>query len=256
MNPSLKDVVPQHWPCSPYRAEDCATLTQVVPIEDTRELSVTWSIPDLREHYKSSPTKYLSRLIHHEGEGSLFSELKARSLINWIYARRVIGARGFHFLKISVDLTEDGIQKIPDILMLIFQYLALLKSEGPQRWFFEECLELGLTRFRYQDKEEPQDYVSELAEDLADFPVEDVLIGSGRRPEDWRPELISDLLSCLTPSKARVLVTGKMLAEKCTETEPWFGTKYSFEKFPQENIQAWTNCSLNQKLALPKEMFH
>ena len=140
--------------------------------------------------------------------------------------------------------------------MLIFQYLALLKSEGPQRWFFEECLGLGLIGFRYQDKEEPQNYVSQLAGDLADFPVEDVLIGTGRRSEDWRPDLISDLLSSLTPSKARATVSGKMFAEKCSETEPWFGTKFHFEKFHQENIQAWTNCSLSQKLALPKESFH
>ena len=217
---------------------------------------MAWSIPDLREHYKSSPTSYICRLIRHEGEGSLLSELKSRSLVNWISACRVVGARGLHFLKIYADLTEDGIEKIPEILMLIFQYLALLKSEGPQRWFFEECLELGLIGFKYQDKEEPQDYVSELAEDLAVFPVEDVLIGTGRRPEDWRPELITDVLSCLTPSKARVTVGAQMFAEKCTETEPWFGTKYSFEKFPQENIQAWTNCSPSQKLALPKERFH
>ena len=121
----------QQWTSSPYRAEDCGTLTHVVPIEDTRELSVTWSIPDLKEHYKSSPTSYLCRLIHHEGEGSLFSELKSRSLVNSLYSYRVVGGRGFHFLKINIDLTEEGSQKIPDILMLIFQYLALLKSEGP-----------------------------------------------------------------------------------------------------------------------------
>ena len=217
---------------------------------------MTWAIPDQREHYKSSPTSYLCRLIRHEGEGSIFSELKSRSLVNWIYARRVVGGRGFNFLKIYADLTEEGIEKIPDILMLIFQYLALLKAEGPQRWFYEECLELGLMGFKYQDKEEPQNYVSELAEDLADFPVEDVLLGTGRSPEDWRPELISDLLSSLTPSRARVTVSGQKFAEKCTETEPWFGTKYSFEKFSQENIQAWTECSLSQKLALPKERFH
>ena len=120
----------QQWPCSPYRAEDCGTLSHVVPIEDTRDLSVTWSIPDLREHYKSSPTTYLCRLIRHEGEGSLFAELKSRSLINCIDASRVSGARGFNFLTISVDLTEDGIKKISDILMAIFQYLALLQSEG------------------------------------------------------------------------------------------------------------------------------
>ena len=38
-------------------------MTYVVPVKDIRQLNITWSIPDLQEHYKSSPGSYLGHLI-------------------------------------------------------------------------------------------------------------------------------------------------------------------------------------------------
>jgi insulysin len=69
----------------------------------------------------------LAHLIGHEGVGSLLSELKSLGWCSFLSGYYTRGAEGFGFFKISVDLTEEGILKIDEIIMLVFQYINLLK---------------------------------------------------------------------------------------------------------------------------------
>ena len=51
---------------------------------------------------------YVAHLIGHEGKGSLLSLLRARGWCIDLQAGPSMGAKGFMFFMISVDLTEDG----------------------------------------------------------------------------------------------------------------------------------------------------
>ena len=57
---------------------DGTYLYNVTPVQDLRQLSLSWVIPDSRDHYKANPSNYISHLVGHEGEGSLLSELKKK----------------------------------------------------------------------------------------------------------------------------------------------------------------------------------
>lgn len=83
------------------------------------------------------PTHYISHLLGHEGEGSLLSALKARNWCNSLVAGRPASPRGFSFLHVFVDLTEEGINHIDDIIMLTFAYINMLKKEGPVEWIYK-----------------------------------------------------------------------------------------------------------------------
>jgi secreted Zn-dependent insulinase-like peptidase len=51
-------------------------LVKVVPIKQGHTLRVLWPITPNVRHYKEGPCRYVSHLIGHEGEGSLFYILK------------------------------------------------------------------------------------------------------------------------------------------------------------------------------------
>lgn len=51
------------------------------------------------------------------------------------------------FFIVNVDLSEEGIDHVDDIVTLVFQYLNMLRADGPQEWVFEECKKLGLFLF-------------------------------------------------------------------------------------------------------------
>ncbi len=152
-----KKVTPPSWPEHPFRnPEDVRTLTYVVPVKDLRQLNITFSMHDLHPFYKTGPGHYLGHLIGHEGQGSLLSELKRRGWASSLVGGQKHGAKGFAFFIINLDLSLEGINHVDEIVMLVFQYLRLLRDVGPQKWIWEECRDINAMQFRFKDKERPQ----------------------------------------------------------------------------------------------------
>lgn len=56
--------------------DDFQVLVKAVPIKQGHTLRILWPITPNIRHYKEGPCKYVSHLIGHEGEGSLFYVLK------------------------------------------------------------------------------------------------------------------------------------------------------------------------------------
>ncbi|XP_030604512.1 insulin-degrading enzyme [Archocentrus centrarchus] len=133
-----KNVPVPEFPEHPLQEEHLKQFYKVVPVKDIRKLYVTFPIPDLKKYYKSKPGRYLGHLIGHEGPGSLFSELKSKGWVNTLLGGHKEGARGFMFFNIKVDLTEEGLLHVEDIIFHMFQYIQLLRTEGPQEWVFKE----------------------------------------------------------------------------------------------------------------------
>uniref|UniRef100_A0A2A4K9R5 Insulin-degrading enzyme n=1 Tax=Heliothis virescens TaxID=7102 RepID=A0A2A4K9R5_HELVI len=245
-----KSVTAPSWPEHPFPPELRRKRAYCYPVKDLRSLSIDFPIPDTRKHYKSGPGHYLSHMLGHEGPGSLLSALKARGWCNSLVGGTRIGARGFGFFGVQVDLTEDGVAHIDDIIKLVFQYMEMLKTEGPQRWVWEEQRDLMALEFRYKDKLEPRSLVTGHVHLLQEFPMEDVLCAYYLMTE-WKPELITELLSLLTPENVRVGIVAKGFADKCTMTEPWYGTKYLQEDIEDSKIQEWKSVKPTPELHLP-----
>lgn len=138
---------------NPFDPESIGTMKYVVPVQDLRQLSINWVIPDYRDKYESNPSQYISHLVGHEGDGSLLSEFKRKGWCNHLYAGSRREARGFQFFNLVVDLSEEGAEHIHDILKLINQYLNMLRNEKPSKWIFDELNNLGKIGFAFKDKE-------------------------------------------------------------------------------------------------------
>lgn len=238
------------WPQHPYGPDQLGLRAHVVPVKDNRFLYMTFPTPDLREHYKAGPGDYVAHLIGHEGPGSLLSELKARGWVNALVGGEKDGARGFSFTIVNVDLTEEGIAHTDDIVQLVFQYLNMLRHEGPQQWIFEELQGLWQMAFNFKGKESPQGYVRDLAGRLHMFPFEDVLAGPYML-EEYRPDLIKDLLGYLRPDNVRIAVVAKCFMGQTDTVEKWYGTMYKLEHIPDKVMQEWKQAGTHENLKLP-----
>ena len=247
-----KNVSVPEWTNAPFPVEDCGTMTYIVPVKDIRSLNITWGIPDLTPLYKTSPGSYLGHLLGHEGPGSLLSELKSRGWVNNLVGGQKSGSKGFGFFVVNVDLTEEGILHVDDIIMLVFQYLALLREKGPQEWVFKECQDLNAMQFRFKDKERPQGYVCGLAGHMHDYPTEEVLAG-GYLLTEWKPDMITNLLNRLTPAGVRVAVVGQQYESVAVKEEPWYGTKFHTEPIKSEKLDSWAVAPLHPNLHLPEK---
>ena len=89
------------------------------------------------------PGHYLSHLLGHEGKGSLLSYLKAKGWGLALYAGGQSGEVGtYGFFKITVELSEQGLEHTDDIVEATFQYIAMLRATPIEEWVFEECRKL------------------------------------------------------------------------------------------------------------------
>lgn len=145
-----KNIDPPNWIDHPYGPEQVGYRVNVVPVKDLRSMHVYFPIPDLHPFYKSNPGHYLGHLLGHEAAGSLLSELKNRGWVNSLSSYPKTAARGFGFFTIDVDLSEEGLEHVDDILVLIFKYIKMLKDNGPQEWIHREVEDLNKMHFRFK----------------------------------------------------------------------------------------------------------
>ncbi|KAH6579183.1 hypothetical protein BASA60_003367 [Batrachochytrium salamandrivorans] len=221
---------------------------RVKPVKETRRLSLIFPVPDTREMYKSRPSEYASHLIGHECEGSILSLLKKRVLSAGTGG---FGARGFEFMRISVELTESGLENYEEIIEIIFQYISLIKNSPIEEWIFHECQALSSMAFRFKEQSPPSSYVSGLAGDLQTYQPSDVISGPYLL-EHLDRDAIKANFDTYSPESFRT-----MLLSSSFDTTGWsearhYGTKYIVKDFSASLVQRLSQIKLNPELHLPK----
>ncbi|KPM06648.1 insulin-degrading enzyme-like protein [Sarcoptes scabiei] len=217
-----RNVEPPKWLINPYDQNSLMKQVQVVPVKDKRSLELIFVYPDELEHYKSSPGTYLSHLIGHESKGSLLSELKKRGLSSSLYSY-FDSKNGFGFFFINVDLSEKGLKQTDEIIILIFQYIKMLKL------FIINFFGLSLSKY---------------------FPFEDVLspyLIFG----DFKPELIDEHIEYLKPENCTVVITSKSFEGKTDSKEKYFDIDYKIIDLPKDLIEKLKTVERNEALRFP-----
>ena len=122
----------------PFGEDELGIMIKIPPIKEMKKLDLEFTLPDLREHYRCNPTRYISHLIGHEGEGSLLSLLKKKLWVNELYSGNYRVLRGFEFFIISMELTDEGLNNTMEIIAICFQYIKMMTEEGPQERLYRE----------------------------------------------------------------------------------------------------------------------
>uniref|UniRef100_A0A671YRQ4 Nardilysin convertase n=1 Tax=Sparus aurata TaxID=8175 RepID=A0A671YRQ4_SPAAU len=220
-------------------------------------LNITWALPPQEKYYRVKPLHYISWLIGHEGTGSILSLLRKKC-----WALALFGGNSetgfdqnttYSIFSISITLTDEGFQNFYQVTHLVFQYLKMLQTLGPQQRIYEEIQKIEANEFHYQEQIDPIEYVEDICENMQLFPKDDFLTGDQLMFE-YSPDVISAALSLLTPEKANLMLLSPEHEGQCPLREKWFGTQYTVEDIKQEWMERWTgNLELNGDLHLPAE---
>ncbi|XP_035269344.1 nardilysin b [Anguilla anguilla] len=232
-------------------------LYRVIPVKKVHALNITWALPPQGKHYRVKPLHYISWLIGHEGTGSILSLLRKRC-----WALSLFGGNSetgfdqnttYSIFSISITLTDEGFQNFYQVVHLVFQYLKMLQTVGPQQRIYEEIQKIEANEFHYQEQTDPIDYVENICENMQLFSKEDFLTGNQLMFE-YKPEVISEALTLLTPEKANLQLLSPEHEGHCELREKWFGTQYSVEDVKQEWRECWAaDFEMNPELLLPAE---
>ncbi|KAK0594994.1 hypothetical protein LWI29_002428 [Acer saccharum] len=239
-----------HCPGQPCTSEHLQILVRAVPIKEGHKLRIAWPITPSIHHYKEAPCRYLSHLIGHEGEGSLFYVLKTLGWATGLSAGEGDSTLEFSFFEVGIDLTDAGHEHMQDIVGLLFKYINLLQQSGACKWIFDELSAVCETTFHYQDKTPPISYAVHVACNMKKYPPKDWLVGSSL-PSNFSPGTIQMVLDQLSPNKVRIFWESKKFEGHTEMVEPWYGTAYSVEKINDSIIQEWILSAPSENLHLP-----
>lgn len=222
--------------------DETGILIKVLPERDGHSIELQWDTLSEQQHSDAAPSHYLSHLLGHEGEGSVFAYLKKRGWATGLVAGEAstsFSSRSFFMVRI--DLTEAGHESVAEVINEVFRYLELIKAPGGiTEEIYSEMRALSRLKFNYRDKLDPYNYVSSLAHAMHVYNINTLLLSMYNVPSRFDPGLIRSVVDDLTPNKARVMWTSKSLEKDCTEREKWYGTKYFLERLPKDWIELWS----------------
>ncbi|GAA6026785.1 hypothetical protein JCM8097_005860 [Rhodosporidiobolus ruineniae] len=251
--PNRQYPVPEYL-APPITPREAQTEISYRTIKDAPQLRIEFGLPDLRDYHATKPGNYVSHFVGHEGPGSILAELKARGWASSLSASSSNGARGFEFLRISINMTAEGLKHYKEILASVFQYLDLLKSTPPLEWSWAETQQLGKLAWRWKEKGPPQSAVRNLASQLGEYkaPLEKQLVGPWFATV-WDEGVVKKVLEEIKVENCRVFVGSKEPLEGrefWKEKEKWYGTEYDSHPLDVEALKA--PISPPASLALPE----
>ena len=137
----------------PLTEEHLKTEIFVKPVMDQRSLDLFFPYPDEDELWQSSPGRYISHLIGHEGPGSIFAYIKAKGWANSLSSGPQGMNPGTSFFTVMIRLTDAGLKNYREIVKIVFQYIALINETGPQEWIAKEMSGLADAEFKFMQKQ-------------------------------------------------------------------------------------------------------
>lgn len=241
----------------PLLIEHLGKFIKMKTIKDQRALRISWQLHDLSGQQSIKPGHFVASLLGHEGEGSLLSYLKEQGWANSLEAWCDSNTKGFSFFQISLELSKAGELVIPEILDSIYQYLGMLRAEGPKKWFFDELKALEEMNFRFREKGVGMAFCERTANQMHQYPIKSILKGPFV-VEKWDYEATMDVIKALcSPNTMRVFYQTQdpfnlprrdlFIPDKENEKvqiEPWYQTEYVVEDINHvllDRLDAWAH---------------
>ncbi|MFU8815472.1 MAG: insulinase family protein [Pseudomonadales bacterium] len=198
-------------------------------IKDGYRVSYTFAVPSIIEHYQQKPADYVSNLLGHEGEGSLYQRLQREGWIESLSA----GAGSYDtrnsVLGVTIDLTRQGYDNLDQVTGLLFEYIELLRRNPPEAWRYQEQALIAELGFRFQEPTSATGFVYQVAPRFQQYPPAHVL-AAPYLMTDFDPALIERYVAALTVDNLVMHVAGPDVPAE--RRERWFDVPYQVRQEP------------------------
>ncbi|KAI9197372.1 Metalloenzyme, LuxS/M16 peptidase-like protein [Polychytrium aggregatum] len=199
------------------------SMVWIEPVKDLKQISLSWEIPPTFVNMSSRAASLLSRVIGYEGQGSLLSYLKEQALAESLSAGASEYGADNVFFDISIGLTEKGLKDWKTVVGCVFQALEVFKQSPYPAHIFNEANFVNTVHWQYQQRHPnlATTYTKMLRrEGLESFPERSLFY------QEFRPELIVELLSRLTPDDCLTTMVSQAPEIELDRRERWMGARY------------------------------
>jgi protease-3 len=219
-----------------------------IPNEDVKQVVLDFTITDNSDQYLVKPNRVVAYLIGSEMPGTPAYILKRKSLISSLSASASPNMYGnYGTFSVSINLTDKGMLQREDVVKTVMQYIHLIKQQGVDKKYFTEIKTVLNNDFKFLEKGNSFNYVSNLAGNMQQYPLQDI-IAAPYRFEKFDPKAINAVLSQLTSDNLKVWFISK--SEKAQQTLYFYDGLYRIVDLDNNKVAEWNTD--NAELKLPK----
>lgn len=238
-------------PVSPEELK--GSFISIVPHKNIRKLTLLWEMPpQFADKRDFQPDALICYILGHEGEGSLYAELKKDKFADALSCGSArMGPKDLNFF-VEIDLTPLGIEHVLTVIEKTFQTIAMIRKEGISQALFNEIQQLQKIDYQNQSREDEFKMLMKQAiwianEEVSTFPEQSLII------QKFDPKLVQEFLSYMTPQNSIIdlVAPEEYLENKPEQKEPWMGVEYSVKKIPAEQLESWAGAEPNPSIHLP-----
>jgi insulysin len=241
-------VRPWSAPADLLEEADGLRLLRVVPVQDMRQLRITFDVPSQRPHALQKIGTLVGMTMGDEGKGSLLSYLKGLGLATSLSAG-INESRYYSQCSVSVGLTPAGLEQWSTVLELCFAYVRVLQTSGFPRHIWDELRVMSTLHERYSAKPEGTQAAIDLSNSALEYGLE-VAERVAYTFEEPDPTNYQALVDSLTPANCMVFLVAPGL--ETDQTEEWYGTQYSSTELQGEAFSSLTEVEAPDGLHLPE----
>jgi insulysin len=232
-----QDLPKLRWDMPKYTEAELGMELFVKPVKEMRDLELSFPYPDEDDLHASKPGHYISHLVGHEGPGSILAYVKAKGWVESLSAGASTECPGTGVFHINLSLTEQGLKEYRQIVHVIFQYIAAIKEEPPQKWIVDEMMRLNEVRFKYAQQIPASRMTSGVSGQMQKSFPRNQLLSAQTLIREFNPKAISRGMQALTPDNLRLMLVGKESSTDFPLKEQWYGTEYKAERLPADYLQ-------------------
>lgn len=230
-----------------FKPNQLPQLLEIEAVKDKRTLILTFPVPEIRSHWKTKPTFYISNLLGYEGKGSLLSFLKSKGWVTMLSSGYGYSLPSEASFTIRVSLTPQGEENFLQITQAIFQYIELIKRQGIQANLYNENKQLADLNFRFEEQTAPIHLVSSLALKMSIYPSSQVISADYLFTKFDKP-LIKKFLGYLNPDN--VLISLQSKKSITAESEPYYAVNYRINSLTKQQLSTLKVENIDQELKI------
>jgi len=207
------------------------------PNKDVKQVRLDFTIKNNMDKFQYKPNYFVTYLIGSEMPGTPAFLLKKMGLISSLSGSSMPNMYGnYGNFQINISLTDEGMLKREFIVATIMQYIDMIRKRGVDKKYYKEIQISLKNQFRFLEKSDEFSYVSSLAQDMQDFPVQNIISASFDY-RDFNKDEIEQTLVQLTPDNLLVWYISK--GEKTDQEMHFYSGKYRLEPLSKDEVDSW-----------------
>lgn len=235
----------------PFLPEQLGVRIDMEALDERRLLELQFPAKDQHGFFPKRPHDFVFGVLGHEGEGTLFAELKAKGWIESLNASTGDGADDYDLLVLGYELTKEGANHIDEIVTASFDAIEKLRDEGLEAWRHAENEKMAELGFKFAEETPVVNAVNLVTWSMSWAPPEHAL-DFWAVPTDFDPELVkNETLAKMTPENLRMVVTlpeGEGDAN-LDQLEERYQVKYGMRKLNAAELETYAgDAGLDVKL--------